>query len=1008
VNLPTSELAGLAWSQLWQVTALAVVVGIVTRLVCRRRPHLAYALWMLVLLKCLTPPLWSSPTGLFSWAQVRSVSATADVPMATDATAAPPTVPSDLLARLSHARRDAASRRVSSPAETSPGLERIEPVVSGELPQRQHFSWTAIAAGTWLLGVLAFFVVVLWKWIAFARIVRRSSRPVDSEVGSLAVRTAKRLGMRRGVRVRVVAEAVGPAVFGLWRPVVVIPEGLVAGTLRVPSASSESSEPPQPGERHSESACHTRRHTECAEYFEPILAHELVHVRRGDALAGLLQTVVQVLWWFHPLVWWVGREMSRVREQCCDEEVVAGFGCSSAVYARCLVDVLEWECGRGRRAILSAVPGIASDNVTTTRLEHIMDDARQFHRRTPRWTWGVLAIAALLVLPGRAMVVGQDTTSISTKDTKSGGNVKGNADRVPTLAEIAKANDAAWSAIRSADVEYTLVTGAPGSDNASYGAYSGASRQTIRWSKEGDRERLQRRSNSWNTHNTSQGTGQTSKLVPGVQFDDYFRDGTTMKRLFGDTKKNESASPTNSRGEIILDYPRMIVDFFCSRGIESHQPLRYFNLGYTPASTLSEVIASWKVSIEGKTTEANETLWCIHAEYPNSGVKPPPDGSYVDIYVNADKGFMVQKAIFYDTNKVFLHGKSVDLHRCLEVKEFEAFPNGVFLPKRIESRLMEGDKELRAWANFYVGTLTATKLSVNAPLPADALDFRFPAGMEVLESSQASNAYKTLIWGDDNKPAKAFSRREDYDKYRRDQSAKEFRRRVEKNLASKKPEDLRERAGYYMEMRRYDEAAATLSELLAVAPRAEGAQEAVVYRSLARFATQDFDKAIADFTRLMRLGVESGRDDFGDTLYLLRAMAYANQDAALDNALADLAKLPTTRLQEDFEGYWAPLLRAAICIRQGKAENENEISPLLQAIQAASKKRCGPEAFAMMARLHEKRGNREEAAKTRAAAKRDARQYAEKYAAMSGLNADLEAVFRKCLVRLVPEIEKGP
>ena len=70
MNLLHSELAGIFWTQLWQVTALIVAVGLLTRFACRRRPHLAYVLWMLVVVKCLTPPLWSSPVGVFSWAQV--------------------------------------------------------------------------------------------------------------------------------------------------------------------------------------------------------------------------------------------------------------------------------------------------------------------------------------------------------------------------------------------------------------------------------------------------------------------------------------------------------------------------------------------------------------------------------------------------------------------------------------------------------------------------------------------------------------------------------------------------------------------------------------------------------------------------------------------------------------------------------------------------------------------------------------------------------------------------
>ena len=61
-----------AWSQLWQVFVLVVIVGIATRLYCRNRPHLAHTLRLLVLIKCLTPPIWSSPVGGFSHIQTVS------------------------------------------------------------------------------------------------------------------------------------------------------------------------------------------------------------------------------------------------------------------------------------------------------------------------------------------------------------------------------------------------------------------------------------------------------------------------------------------------------------------------------------------------------------------------------------------------------------------------------------------------------------------------------------------------------------------------------------------------------------------------------------------------------------------------------------------------------------------------------------------------------------------------------------------------------------------------
>ena len=73
---------------------------------------------------------------------------------------------------------------------------------------------------------------------------------------------------------------------------------------------------------------------------EPLLAHELIHIRRGDLWVGLLQTLAQILWWFHPLVAMASRVLSREAERCCDEAVIAHLGCEPAAYARSLIDVL--------------------------------------------------------------------------------------------------------------------------------------------------------------------------------------------------------------------------------------------------------------------------------------------------------------------------------------------------------------------------------------------------------------------------------------------------------------------------------------------------------------------------------------------------------------------------------------------------------------------------------------------------------------------------------------------
>ena len=69
MDRPSAELLQAAWTQTWQVTALIVGVAVLARTLARNRPHLAHVLWLVVLVKCVTPPLWTSPSGIFCWLQ---------------------------------------------------------------------------------------------------------------------------------------------------------------------------------------------------------------------------------------------------------------------------------------------------------------------------------------------------------------------------------------------------------------------------------------------------------------------------------------------------------------------------------------------------------------------------------------------------------------------------------------------------------------------------------------------------------------------------------------------------------------------------------------------------------------------------------------------------------------------------------------------------------------------------------------------------------------------------
>ena len=97
--------------------------------------------------------------------------------------------------------------------------------------------------------------------------------------------------MPAGIEIRTAPTVLEPGVVGLRRPVILLPEGiesyLTAGQLAA------------------------------------VLAHEVCHVRRRDSLTAAMHMLVEAVFWFHPLVWWIGARLVATREQACDEHVVA-------------------------------------------------------------------------------------------------------------------------------------------------------------------------------------------------------------------------------------------------------------------------------------------------------------------------------------------------------------------------------------------------------------------------------------------------------------------------------------------------------------------------------------------------------------------------------------------------------------------------------------------------------------------------------------------------------------
>jgi bla regulator protein blaR1 len=77
-----------------------------------------------------------------------------------------------------------------------------------------------------------------------------------------------------------------------------------------------------------------------SEQLKAIFDHELCHVECRDNLTALLHMLVEAIFWFHPLVWWVGARLVDERERACDEAVLQA-GNAPEVYAEGILEVCK-------------------------------------------------------------------------------------------------------------------------------------------------------------------------------------------------------------------------------------------------------------------------------------------------------------------------------------------------------------------------------------------------------------------------------------------------------------------------------------------------------------------------------------------------------------------------------------------------------------------------------------------------------------------------------------------
>jgi bla regulator protein blaR1 len=322
-------------NHLWQSSLFVVVVWVLTLALGTNRAAVRYWLWLAASVKFLIPfSLLVSIGSQFEWRTVTIESQ--------------PQI-SFVMEEIGRASVAPMTAVVAAPAFN------YVPILFGI-----WFCGFAVGAGLWIrwwLQIRAALGESREYRTVEERISGLSQGPLPDGRGSVPEPSRDMLAMP----IKISSTRMEPGVFGIFKPVLLLPEGIID---RLTPAQLEA-----------------------------IVAHELCHVRRRDNLTAAIHMVVETIFWFHPLVWWIRARLIDERERACDEEVLR-LGNEAEVYAASILEA----CKLYLESPLACVSGVTGSDLKK-RIEAILANRRAVRVNFSKKLLLVVAAIAAVVGP---------------------------------------------------------------------------------------------------------------------------------------------------------------------------------------------------------------------------------------------------------------------------------------------------------------------------------------------------------------------------------------------------------------------------------------------------------------------------------------------------------------------------------------------------------------------------------------------------------------------------------
>ena len=366
-----NRLAELWWiwtvGMFWQVGLLILIVACLDAMVRKWAwPQIRYALWLLVLIKLLLPP---------------------DLHLASSVSSKLPSMAAQVFSThtiVPESERLVSFSIVEASTGTSVGMNAVTPprravglrdkdlaadppVFASPPPVKP--SWQCYALALWCLGML---VLSTWLWGKLRGLRRGVSDASGNEslaasLDRLVPQCAEQLGLSRVPEIRLTRSILCPAVTGIFRPVLLMPVDFLS------KLSPKST--------------------------EHMLLHEFAHIKRGDLYVHGVYMILQIVYWYNPLLWLVSRQMHHLREICCDATVAQHLKDRTMEYRQTLLDIAKRYVARSVEPGLGLLGLFEGSNRLAVRLNCLKRETGRYPRVRAAMALGVVVLMMVCVLP---------------------------------------------------------------------------------------------------------------------------------------------------------------------------------------------------------------------------------------------------------------------------------------------------------------------------------------------------------------------------------------------------------------------------------------------------------------------------------------------------------------------------------------------------------------------------------------------------------------------------------